>query len=423
MNKQNLINHLIQFGKTDENSWEDLAKQFHLSSGESARNMWFKYRKSNKFKQEISAEAANYIGELEEIIESKINYEKGEANIKFNNKQEALSDDEIYKECKLDSKKWKLSLLWQKKQQNGMFTYSASFKPIDTNSPVLLEETFSEILKTYKSPHLPLIDKEIKINTTFSSPKCCFIALTDVHLDKQTVDGQSLDFKIKQYLSVLDALLYKAYISNNIEEIVFTVGHDLFNSDTYFSTTTNGTQQVNNSQWNDSYEEIFNSQVVAINKCKQFCKKLYIKHIPSNHARMKEYFLVHALDIYFKEDDNIIFDRNAESSKVHIYGENFIGMHHGDVKLDKLPLYFSQKFYKEWGTAKYKSLMVGDKHSRKSWNTSSTEIDGVRIYQTPHMGGYGAWDKSMLFDNGIQSGIAMIFDATKGRCAELEEII
>lgn len=403
------FDYLEANGKTEKHSWDELAKIYGIGSGEKARRLWRTHKGKN---EEVATE------ELSTFIDK----ENGSAKSTFNSTSSALSDEEIYKECKMDPEKWVLTQVWQKSRQTG-FNYSANFKLISNNDPRKIEQAFVSVLEKYKTKHEPVNLRSIIKNPAYTKPTCCLVALTDVHLDKQTIDGQTIESKVEKYHEVLDTLIHKAYVCNLIDEIVFTVGHDLFNTDTFYSTTTNGTQQYNNTQWDQSYEIVFDSQVKAINKLKQFCNKLYVKHIPSNHGRTKEYFLVHALEVYFKSDPNIIFDRSAESAKVHVYGENFIGMHHGDVKPDKLPAYFSQKFYKEWGMAKYKNIFIGDKHSRKTWNTQSTEVEGIRIYQTPHMGGYGQWDKSMMFENGIQSGICTIFDRDKGRIMEIEEII
>ena len=430
---KSFIEYLESEGKTEEYSWEQLASIYGFISANAARNVWRRFKDAKglgRIKTTLvdklqgrdtvkEAVTACYISELEEII---INHEAGTAKASFVCTSETLSDEEIYKECKMDGTKWLLTQVWHKKRFSG-FVYSANFKLIPQNSPEKVEEAFSNVLLNYNTGHQPLSLTQLTLNNNYSSPTCVFIAITDIHFDKQTIDGQSLEFKIAQYHKVLETLLFKSYSSNLIEEIVFTIGHDMFNTDTYFKTTTNGTQQFNNSNFDDSYEAVFDSQVKAINKLKQFCNTLHIKYIPSNHARTKEYFLVHALSLYFKGDKNIIFDRSTEPTKVHVFGENFIGMHHGDTKLERLPSYFSQKYYKEWGMAKYKSIFVGDKHTRKSWNTESTEIEGVRVTMTPHMGGYGDWDKLKMFDNGIQSGICTIFNKTKGRCMEIEEII
>jgi hypothetical protein len=56
-----------------------------------------------------------------------------------------------------------------------------------------------------------------------------------------------------------------------------------------------------------------------------------------NHDRTKSYYLAHALEIYFKDNANVTFDRSPVIKGVTL-GNTFIGYHHGNCKIDDLPL-------------------------------------------------------------------------------------
>lgn len=286
-----------------------------------------------------------------------------------------------------------------------------------------LSVKIDNILKNYKSDYNPIVEKDLLINKNFTNPCVLFISLTDVHIDKQTVENKTLSGAGEKYIEVLNNLLYRSIHSCFVDEIVYVIGNDWFNTDTFYTTTTNQTQQYNNSQWYDSYEFSFDLQVKAINKLKQCCNKLTVIHCPSNHDRTKGFYFAHALEIYFKEDKKIIFNRTAESTKVYTYGENFIGLHHGDTKLENLPIYFASKYYKDWGKCKYHEIGVGDKHHKKTITIGITdsEISGIRVFMTPSMGGFGQWDKTQMYDTSIQAGICRVYDYNKGKCAEFEE--
>ena len=288
-----------------------------------------------------------------------------------------------------------------------------------------IKQEIENILSNYKTPYVPLKKDQIHINKIFTDPCAVFISLTDAHLDRLGTHGRTLDDAINQYLNIIECLILSSYHCKNVDEVVYVIGNDLFNSDTYFSETTACTQQHDNSMYYDAYEKIFDMQVKAINKLKQFCNTLHIKFVPGNHDRTKGFYLVHALEVYFKKDKNIIFDRGAENTKVYIYGDNFIGMHHGDTKPEDLPLYFAQKYYKQWGKAKYKEIGLGDKHVKRSWQLrvkpTEDEFNGVRIFMTPSLCDNSLWEKNSLFDNSIAAGICRIYNKTKGKCGEFEE--
>lgn len=421
-NKQGLINFLNKNGKTDKFDWSELALKFNLTTGEAARSIWKNYRKLNNVSKNFMGEEVSSFPFTEEF-EQRINKEKGLGEVSFFSTKRALTDEEIYKECQIDPKKWVLTQIWQKKKSTG-FNYSANFKLIAKNSVQAVEQDIETILNRYKTKYIPLQKTDLLINTKYSEPCAVYISLTDSHLDRLTTHRRSLDDAINQYLETVEFLSAKSYSSFNVDEIVYVIGNDLFDSDTYYSETTDGTQQHSNTMYDESYEKIFDMQVKAINKLKQFCNKLHIKFVPGNHDRTKGFFLVHALDVYFHSDKNIIFDRTADNTKIYTYGVNFIGMHHGDTKSDLLPLYFATKYGKAFGNAEYREIGIGDKHMKKGWELkikpTDDEYSGVRIFMTPSLCDNSMWEKNKMFDTSISAGICRIYGKTEGKCGEFE---
>ena len=270
----------------------------------------------------------------------------------------------------------------------------------------------------------PILEKEILRNEYYTRPSCALLSLPDFHLDKLTLDKVSIQQKIDNYKAVLQSLLYRAYKSHLIEEIVFVIGNDYFHTDTINNTTTKGTPLEVATSWNEAYELGFNLLVESITKLRQFCSTLHIILVQGNHPRTKEYFLAHALEVYFKKDSNIIFNRSTENLKVHSYGETLMCFSHGDNINDKLPLSFATTFYKEWGECKYKEIILGDKHhnSEKLFKTQG-EAQGVRMRILPSLTGVDRWHKDNLFINSIQSGICLVYDKERGKISEFEERI
>lgn len=420
-NKKGFLEYLKIHGK--DKSWQKLAEQFNYKDESSTRKTATKlntedYKNIIKTRDEL-------LQEIDEF-EQKTNNEKGTSSVKWISTKEALTEEEIYKECHMDPNKWILTQIWHKKRSAG-FIYSADFKLKLSNHVDNVQNEIEHLLETYKSKYKPLVKDQLVINDSYTSPNMIFISLTDLHLDKATNDNLSIEVKIKNYQNILEKLLYRAYKNCFIDEIVYVTGNDIFNTDCYFQTTTNGTPQTNNTTWNDAYERIFDMQVQAISKLKQFCNKLHIIHCPSNHDLTKGFYLAHALEVYFKGDKDITFDRTAEYTKVYTYGVNFLGVHHGDTQVEKLPLYFASKYGKQWGSTRYREIALGDKHFKKSWqlklNVSENEMEGVRMFMTPSLGGFGQWDKRNLYDNTRQTGIVRYYSKDFGYAGEYEESI
>lgn len=423
-NKQGLVKFLSKNGKTDEYSWDSLADAYGYSNGEAARHAWAKARKQLKKGTVVYTGPSVPLQNQPDTFESLINSEKGTGKVTFISTRETLTDQQIYKECKMDPSKWELTQVWHKKRSTG-FVYSANFKLLTKKDAKVIGNNIEEVLNNYKTKYVPINKQDILQNTHFVEPCAVYLSLTDSHLDRLTTNKRSFDDAIKQYLETVDYLTLKAYSSFLVDEIVYVIGNDLFDSDTYYSETTDGTQQHSNVMYDESYERIFDMQVKAIGKMKQFCNKLHIKFVPGNHDRTKGYFLVHALEVYFKSDKNIIFDRAATNTKVYTYGNNFIGMHHGDTKPESLPLYFATKYSKEWGPREYKEIGLGDKHVKRGWELkikpTEDEYSGVRIFMTPSLCDNSLWEKNKLYDTSISAGICRVYSKTDGKCGEFEK--
>jgi hypothetical protein len=357
--------------------------------------------------------------ELESI--RKVDEVKGTLESHITSDYDPKNHEELALLHKVDLSRYRISTYYSKLKSTGKFT-STVFCALIREDKQSKEDAILKVLSEYKSTYTPLRKEQIIINEKFSNPTLTYLALTDVHIDKYESRKLALKDKVAEYKNTLQNLVMRAYLSHNIDEILFVIGHDWFNSDTYFGTTTAGTPQTNNSEWDEAYDMGFDTQVWAISFLKQFCNHLVVKFVPGNHDRTKTYFMVHALEQHFKPDLTISFDRKAEASKVHVYGENFIGMDHGETKLENLPLYFSNKFYKQWGQCKYKEIGVGHRHQRKVYKLQleDTEIDGVRLFMTPSMGGSGRYERQEKYDNSTQAGICRVYDKKLGKISEFE---
>lgn len=414
-NKTGLIQYLLLQGKTNDKSWEQLALEFGFSNGEDTRCVWRWYKNKSKL---IIDKKETLIDTLEEF-EQKINHEKGEGTVKWISTKEVLTEEEIYKECKMDMTKWIMTQIWHKKRGTG-FVYSADFKLIQRKE----DDNLPKLLDSYKTTFKPIRKEDFIQNKIYENPSCVVLSLPDLHLDKLTVDHITAEQSVQNYEKVLMSLLHKCYASHFIDEIVFVVGNDFYHTDSIHNTTTKGTPLFVNTEWDIAYEMGFDLMIKCISKIKQFCNKLRIILVPGNHSVTKEFYLAHALEMYFKSDKNISFDRSKLDQKIYKYGETLLCFSHGNNVNEKLPLVFSTTFYKEWGTCKYKEVILGDKHhNTEKLFSSQGETNGIRMRILPSLSGTDQWHQDNLFVNAIQSGIALVYDLEKGKCSEFEERI
>lgn len=387
VNKEGLINYLIKDGKKEEDSWDDLAIKFGYKSGEAARVVWKSFRKKKKTKE---------VHDLEGLVAS------------------TGIDTEIWNIDKYTQNFWG-------NKDNPNWQVKASLVPKKEDEVDRLER----VLTDYKTTYIPLSQREILINDNYIKPVCAFVSLADPHIDKRTLDKTTIEDKVKTYKKVLDDLMYRVYKSHKIEEIVYVLGNDYFTSDNYFPSTTKGTPQHVTDEYDDSYEKGFDLAVESILRLRQLCEKLSVIFVPANHDRTKSFYLLHALEVYFKTDPKIVFDRTAENTKVYTYGVTMIGLHHGDTIIEKMPLYFASKYRKEWGNAKYTEIATADKHHKKQWSfkLSTDEVASTRMFISPSLTSADVWHKDKNYDLSILAGTVRIYDKEKGFIGELEERI
>lgn len=403
-----LIDYLLRHGKSEKETWEGLAIRYGFKGESGAREAWKRYKTS----QEGEISSASFEDRGEEGI------------LTYSGRKEIKTKEDLIRECNIDIGVWNIDRLvhnaWGKggKQNFQVKAWLSKKKEEEI-------DRLEKLLSNYNTPYTPLEKRDIIINDVFPNPVSLFISLADPHIDKRTLDKSTIEEKMHIYLTTLDKLLFRAYRSHNIDEIVYVLGNDYFTSDNYTPSTTAGTPQNVTDHYDDSYEKGFELAVTCINKLKQFCNTLKVVFVPANHDRTKSFFLLHALSVYFSSDKNIIFDRGGENTKVHVYGNTFIGMHHGDTIMEKLPLYFASKYREEWGKCKYSEIALADKHHKKQWkfNLSEEEVNGVRMFISPALTSPDVWHKDKCYDLSILAGVIRIYDKTKGYIGELEERI
>lgn len=346
----------------------------------------------------------------------KHNFEKGTLESVVTVSFEPKTIEDLYKEHKISSEDYIIKNYWSKKQTNGDFTSSvfAVKKTVETAEP----EDFVKLIEGYQSKHQPLKKSDLIVNCGITRPSCLVLHLTDFHLDKQDIFGTTLEEKKELFFSVTKKLLYRAYQSNHIDEILFVIGSDMFNSDTYYGTTTNNTPQENLTSWNHAFTEAFDIYTTTIQILTQFCNKLNVVLVPGNHDRSKSFYLAFGLKKYFEKDSKIVFDVEPKSRKVYTYGSTFIGLHHGDCKITDLPLIFAKEFSALWGQCTYHQILTGDKH-----HLFEKEVQGVRIRQLPSLSKEDNWHDQSNYINAVKAAMALVYDKEWGCSMVIEERI
>jgi len=367
-----------------------------------------------EIKSQQDAEVGNYISALEDVI-VKVNNEKGTLESTIESDFEPKSDIELAKLHKINLDKYKISNYWTKQKASGKFTSSvfATLKQSKDYTP----EDFAKFLENY-------VPKEIAIRNTkeeygFYKAVDIEVSIADFHLAKKTLEGETIQEKKVQYLTTLYDLIDKINSVFYINKVVFPISNDFFHTDNYQNQTTAGTPQDVLVEYNHEYEEGFDLLVTAITYLQQVSNEVEVILVQGNHDRTKSFYLAHALDIFFRKNEKVSFQREHSTTKSVMLGNTFIGYHHGNCKIDDLPLLFATgKNSFEFGGAKYREVHTGDKH-----HYMAKEVKGVRIQQMPSLSGTDRWHADNNYVNNIRAGLVLIYDPIHGKIGEFESRI
>jgi len=352
----------------------------------------------------------NYTGER------KVNVEKGTLESTIVIDYEPKDDIELAKLHKINLDKYVITNYWSKMLPSGKFTSSVFSKRKEAKN--YSPEDFSKFLENYK-PNNISITKVDRANT--KDYVDVEISISDYHLAKKTVDGDNdVTTRALRYVTVAQSLIDKIEACYNINTVVFPISNDYFHTDNYQHQTTNGTPQDTIMDYSDEYEIGFAILVDTINILRKHSSTVQVVLVQGNHDRTKSFYLAHALNIFFKDAQDVEFIREHSVVKGLTLGNTFIGWHHGNCKLEDLPLLFAThpKYSHQFGDAIYREVHTGDKH-----HYMAKEVKGVRIQQMPSLSGVDRWHMDNNFVHSIRCALALVYDPTLGKICEFEHRI
>ena len=360
-----------------------------------------------ELKEKDTEPTVNYTGER------KVNVERGTIESTIVTDFEPKDDIELAKLHKINLDKYVFTNYWSKMLPSGKFTSSvfSKRKQAEDYSP----EDFIKFLENYTPNNVSITKMDCSTDKDFVDVE---ISISDYHLAKKTIDGDNDPHtRALRYINVAQSLIDKVKANYNINTIVLPISNDFFHTDNYQHSTTNGTPQDTIMDYADEYELGFGILVDTINMLRQYCNNVTVILVQGNHDRTKSFYLAHALDVFFKDVLDVEFIREHSVIKGLTLGNTFIGWHHGNCKLEDLPLLFAthSQYSQPFGNAKYREVHTGDKH-----HYMAKEVKGVRIQQMPSLSGTDRWHLDNNFVHSVRAALALVYDLNLGKIAEFE---
>lgn len=369
---------LIQLGIQKRNgeikdSWNDIGNKFGIT-GEQARDIVRRYIKKNNLIDTNNKQNNNDI-ELLNTYKNVIEHNKD--GTQTSDKLILMSEEnckdvnfllEAHGYC---IKSWELisakNNIWSVySKQDGIQTlYSSKIvvKPrIDNITLEEIKEHFIELSNNYQSP--------IHVPTRYDvDGKMLELNLADLHLGKLAWigdSGENYDYKIARerfFYIINDVLTRTSYYKFN--KILFIWSNDFFHYDSINITTTAGTRLDSDLRWQKLYKVGIEMLIEAVDLLSQYAP-VETFYIGSNHDKMTSFYAINELYAWFRHNDNINVNIEAQARKYIEFGNSLISFTHGDSeKKNRIGKLMPIEAREAWGRTLYHEVHAAHFHSEQ----------------------------------------------------------
>ena len=247
------------------------------------------------------------------------------------------------------------------------------------------------------------------------------INIFDLHFGKvawheEVGENYNIDIATQRFNDCIDYFI-STYKSFNIEQILFPISNDFFNSDRShpFNSTTNGTPQEEDTRWQNTFRKGRELLIQNIQKLSEIAPVI-VKVIPGNHDYERSFYLGDSLQGWFHNNENVTIDNGASPRKYFTYGKCLIGLTHGNnEKVTDLPMIMAQENPIEWAKTIYREFHLGHLHHKKETKFNATnELQGVMVRYMSSLSGTDSWHHKKGYIGARKSAEALLWDSEKG---------
>jgi|TARA_B100002052_G_C15887171_1_gene602078 hypothetical protein len=246
----------------------------------------------------------------------------------------------------------------------------------------------------------------------------------DIHIGKyanevETGEGYDCETAVSRVLEGVVGLINKSQ-GFDIDKVLFCIGNDVLHIDNVYNTTTKGTHQDTDGKWWEHYEIALMLYVRVIELLREIAP-VDVLHSMSNHDYQSGFHLAHTLKSWFRKAEDVKFDISVSHRKYYQYGNNLIGLEHGDgAKMDKLPLLMAQERPKMWSETKFRYWYLHHLHHKvkHKW-LDAKDFIGVTVEYMRSPSAADSWHSRKGFTGSSKACEAFIHDKESGQVARL----
>lgn len=346
----------------------------------------------------------------------KVNADKGTIESEAICDFEPKNDEELARLHKVDLSRYKISAYWTK-QRGDKFTSSLLCTLIKTDSQENFQKEFKDFLSTFIVAPTKF---EARYEQNQKKTKVSLILpRQDAHFNKLDINGDNdIELRFLDDAYTTANFIRKAKATNYLEEIVYIVGSDQFNSE-WTGLTTKGTPQSNIYSYQEAFKLICNHEASMIEALRLECDNLKVVFIPGNHDEFVGWHLINWLEAYLK-NSNVEFESSTDNTKYHKYGNSAIMLNHGDaIKPSALAAKFPIGFKEKWSQCENFYILTGDKHTEMT-----LDLNGIKFYRVPQLStSTSKWDDKQGYTDSKSENTAFVITKDNGMSDVYKEII
>ena len=298
-----------------------------------------------------------------------------------------------------------------RQSEDGVATLYASYITVKPIKDSYL--AFCKIKKFYEEliedDHRPIIKKNENKQTNLMLE----IPIVDVHfgklsLSEDVAEPYNYNLAKQRFNCVIDDVI-DSVKDKQIEKIVFPIGNDFFNIDTYKSTTTAGTQQNCDLSPHLIFKYGVECLIENIIKLTDIAP-VEVFCINGNHDFLSSYHALYSIYCYFHNNENVIVNTGTRPRKYIEFGNVLLGFTHGDKEKNRIGGLMQIEAREAWGRTKYHEIHTGHWHSEQI----TKESGGVIIRSLSSFTGSDLWHNESGYVGAIKKCQSFLWDKNKG---------
>ena len=238
-----------------------------------------------------------------------------------------------------------------------------------------LQEGFLNLVKKH-APAYPHFDRQY-----FDEPHLLVVDPCDIHIGKicsafETGEDYTSQVAVQRVREGVSGIIRRAE-SFPIGQVLLVMGNDILHIDSPRRTTTSGTPQDTDGMW---YDNFMHAKQLAVEVVEMLLTvaNVHVVFNPSNHDFMTGFFLLDSVASWFRNTDQVTFDRDMKHRKYYRWHDNLIGTTHGDgAKQADLPLLMAQEAGSDW-LVKHRYIYGHHVHHKSGKDYGSVSFETMR---------------------------------------------